>query len=238
MDKESPDRLAVLGVGLALIGIALPYAWHEMPTLLSYPLTLMGFALIAWVAWTHLSTKWATANRGDAEAGLQYLHDRDTQLDLAIYLMIQRSAWARWIAAQFLAGNGKPIDDKALLLNATSCVVHEAVEGALEIRGTLPTETESETIPRENWRLAYLDVVPNPRGIWAFPVKPRSDVDPDRIRRLLSYDSLIVDARQFEKIWPRRDKTTDAATLELLRKARKAGIAPHEIDRLRPPNTP
>ncbi len=52
MDKKHEYRVAAgSGSGLALLGIFLPFAWHEMPTLISYPAILIGIALLFWGIW-------------------------------------------------------------------------------------------------------------------------------------------------------------------------------------------
>ncbi|KXS31651.1 MAG: Uncharacterized protein AWT59_2210 [Candidatus Gallionella acididurans] len=59
MDKQYEYRQAIgSGTGLALLGIFLPYVWHEMPTLISYPAILMGIALIGWGVWPIFSKKY------------------------------------------------------------------------------------------------------------------------------------------------------------------------------------
>jgi hypothetical protein len=59
--------------------------------------------------------------------------------------------------------------------------------------------------------------------------------DPAAVQRtdqLAVYDSLIVNSRQFEKLWPREDKEIDAVTQRLQKKAKKAGADPAEIAKL------
>ena len=162
----------------------------------------------------------------------QYIPDRDTELDSAMFLMALRSAWGRWYSAQILAGNGTPIRDDHLMRMAADCVVHEAVEGNLVIRGRPASGTEYETIAPEVWRLAHLDVKPDPMKLWRISAIPRSDVNPERISRLLSYDSLIVDSRQFEGLWPAQEATADTQRRQFLQKARKIGADPAEIAKL------
>ena len=43
---------------------------------------------------------------------------------------------------------------------------------------------------------------------------------------------MIVSARQFENLWPRKDKIADAKRKILLKKAKKAGADPAEIAKL------
>src|SRR5260370_35715560 len=99
------------------------------------------------------------------------------------------------------------------------------------------------------WRSTGLHMIPDSLSLWKMILIPRggAEITPDgkvigrdqdavqRTDRLATYDSLIVNARQFEKLWPRKDKDTDAARKVLLKKAKKAGadlteIAKHSQD--------
>jgi hypothetical protein len=62
---------------------------------------------------------------------------------------------------------------------------------------------------------------------------PRGGVDPARIFKLLNYDSIIVNSRAFEKLWPRSDWKLDSARKKLLKKAMKAGADPEYVRKLR-----
>lgn len=49
MNKPTEERLlAIGGLGLALLGVGVPYVWKDMPTLISYPMILLGAALTLW----------------------------------------------------------------------------------------------------------------------------------------------------------------------------------------------
>jgi hypothetical protein len=48
----------------------------------------------------------------------------------------------------------------------------------------------------------------------------------------LDYDSLIVDAHQFETLWPKKDALADKKRHQLLRAARKRGLDASEIRKL------
>ena len=119
----------------------------------------------------------------------------------------------------------------------------------LEVRGRRPGQLDYEPIPRTHWRSSGLHMIPDGMSLWKMILIPRggAEITPDgkvigrdqdavqRTDQLATYDSLIVNARQFEKLWPRKDKDTDAARKVLLKKARKAGadlteIAKHSQD--------
>jgi hypothetical protein len=162
----------------------------------------------------------------------QYLPDRDEELGLAIYLMALRSAWGRWFSAQHLSMTGKPIEEKYLMMMASVLVVDKARDGALEIHGRPKDGIDYKSIPREHWRLIGLDVTPDARRIWTISIIPCSDVKPKRISELLRYDSLVIDSRQFEKLWPLREPATDAARLKLLEQAKTSGVHHLLIEKL------
>src|SRR5713101_326941 len=51
MNKPPEDRLiGVGGLGLALLGVGVPYIWKDMPTYISYPMVAVGVALLLWSA--------------------------------------------------------------------------------------------------------------------------------------------------------------------------------------------
>jgi hypothetical protein len=52
------------------------------------------------------------------------------------------------------------------------------------------------------WRLAALNVEKNLYTIWKVIPVPRHNVNPERIAGVLKCDSLVVDSRQFERLWP------------------------------------
>lgn len=47
-----------------------------------------------------------------------------------------------------------------------------------------------------------------------------------------SYDSLIVDSRQFEALWPKNQRVTDRDRYRFLREARRRNLDEAEIERL------
>ena len=166
-----------------------------------------------------------------------YLRDRDTEMSHAIVMMVWKSAWAKWFAAQTLtashfAGVSESSRERGLLSLASSLVVDKAMNGELEIRGRPSDSKNYEVIAREDWRLAFLDPEPNPNSIWKMVVKPRTGESPDRIKRLLDYDSLIVDSTQFQELWPAQDAANDKARKELLKAAKISGVPQSEIEKL------
>ncbi len=49
MNRPTKEYLfSIGGIGLALFGVGAPYVWRDMPTYFSYPMVLVGAALILW----------------------------------------------------------------------------------------------------------------------------------------------------------------------------------------------
>jgi hypothetical protein len=53
-----------------------------------------------------------------------------------------------------------------------------------------------------------------------------------RTSLLADYDSLLIDAYQFESLWPRKSALADKKRRQFLRQARKRGLDHNEIQRL------
>jgi hypothetical protein len=156
-------------------------------------LMLLVLVLAAWRFWTTPSS-----TRPD------YLSDIETELSMALWVASMKSAWAKWFAAQpGVAKTDDAAQDLGYVISIlASKVCDNAMNGELEIRGRAPDQIAYTTIPRETWRLAALGVVRNSMTIWKVTVIPRSGVEQNRIRDVLGYDSLIVDSRQFEALYP------------------------------------
>jgi len=186
---------------------------------------------------------WKTA---PVREGLDYLHQEDAELGPAIISMIYHSAWARWYAAQALVNQGKPAGRDYLLQIASSVVLDKITDGALEVRGRLPGRIDYNPIDRTYWRSSALTFIKDPISLWKLIVIPRggAEIEPSgnviarnpvaaaRTAQLINYDSLIVSARQFEKLWPKRDHLADKKRRRLLWRARWRRLDRDEIRRL------
>ncbi len=255
-DTGIPDRLlpairlAVFWIGLPFIGLLLggerisegrPYeaaAW----------LTVAILSIIVAVYWDRvISSVWP---RYSHQQELQYLSERDPTLGGAIKAMARHSAWGRWYAAQHLVNAGSPISEQALLQIAASIITDKIVNGEIEVRGRRPGKMEYEPIPRTDWRSSGLSFVSDPISLWKLVIFPRggAEISPDgtiarasnqaaaqRNSQIAEYDSLIVDAHQFERVWPKNDVLADRTRRRFLRRARKRKLDKAEIQRLSDP---
>jgi hypothetical protein len=179
-------------------------------------------------------------------APLGYLDDEDSDLGSAIRDMARCSAWGKGIAAQYLATNDHhPASEEHVMQIAASLVHNALMDGRLEAQGRKRGQLDYEPIPRTHWRSTGLYMIKDNRTTtWKMVLIPAGcfEIHPDGT--VVGYDQeavqrtdrlaadMIVSARQFEKLWPRKDKDTDIARKRLLKTARKAGADPAEIEKL------
>lgn len=200
-------------------------------------------SILVAVYWNRLLPRqWQLVN----DPPLAYLRDEDTELGSAVRDMVWCSAWGKWFTAQHMATNNHHSASEEYVMQIATGLVHNALrDGRLEAQGRKPDQLGYEPIYRMHWRSTGLHMIKDNRTIWKmilFPtggaeIQPDGNVighDQEAVRRtdqLAAYDSLIVSARQFEKLWPRKDRKTDAARKRLLKRARKAGADPAEIEK-------
>jgi hypothetical protein len=186
----------------------------------------------------------ARGDKQDTREDGRYLFSTDEELGSAIKKMAWVSAWGKWFSAQLLANQDRPIDKKTLdgqvVQTAAFLVTDAAMDGKLEIRGRPPNSISYEAIPREVWRLIALHMHPDSRSLWRAMLIPRGEAvtfedgklqnrPPSRVAHIFEYDSLIVDSRQFEELWPKKDQATDEARKQLLQTAEQKGIVDHDV---------
>jgi hypothetical protein len=190
----------LFGVGfalaLAMIGLPPEYAWLQPWFLRGAGLSLAASALcFFWPLWKRPVIRFARWSRSRSQPE-PYLSDVDSELGSAIRDMATYSAWAKWFASQALAiSNHQPVSQSHLMHIASSIVLDALMNGKIFARGRSSSAIEYEDIPREAWRLAAIRMEPDLRTLWRAVLFPRSNVDPERIDRLLGYDSVIVDSR-------------------------------------------
>jgi hypothetical protein len=196
-------------------------------------LILLALCIASLVAAVNWPKSFGHPAPSETKSNLAYLSHEDSQLGPAIRDMAWYSSWGKWFAAQALATNNhQPINEGTLVSIAAGLVTDALMDGMLQARGRLPNEIEYQDISKETWRLAGLISKAHPASQWTVEIIPRGGVDPERISKLLSYDSIIVNSRQFESLWPRKDMKRDAARKRLLKKAREEGADEAEIQKL------
>ena len=146
---------------------------------------------------------------------------------------IADSAWGRGLAAHHLANSGSEIPERMLLTLAEGVLRRAAQDGDIEVRGRQPSKLDYETIPREHWRLIFVDLEPDDRTMYRTVIKPRADVSPERVASLLEFDSLIVSRKRLSKLWPTippaapllNSTVPDAGEADAIRLARRGRIS-------------
>jgi hypothetical protein len=180
-----------------------------------------------------------------AQKPLEYLRDENAGLGSAIRDMAWSSAWGKWYAAQQLANSHRP--DEAGLMRAADFNVRQAlVNGHLKARGRRPGQLDYEDIPATHWHSTVPHMIPDSRSLWKMILIPTggAEFQPDgtiighdtaateRTALLQQYDSIIINAREFEKLWPRKDAKADSGRRHNLKLAKKAGVDPSELAKL------
>lgn len=199
-----------------------------------------GGILVIAGALTYISPgSWKRIRGSTAQAArLRYLSCMESELGAAIVQMVFQSAWGRCFRARQLTQRAKRSELNAALSAAASKVHIQLLNGDLEVRGRKSNSTVYETIPAPDWRSTDLYFVPD-NALWRLVLIARGFDDyaaEQRTARLQKYDSLIVDARKFELLWPARDRAADAETRRLLLTARLSGVVSDEIRVLHPPS--
>lgn len=143
--------------------------------------------------------KQPTANNGRASS---LLADPEPGLTMAAWWAVMESAWGKYKRENPPDTSTDQNARIGMLMHMVAHTVSEAaMAGSLTIKGRSPGEIEFEEIPKAAWRLAAIVANPDMASIWKLEVIARSGVDPDRIERVLSYDSLIVNFEQFQAVF-------------------------------------
>lgn len=197
-------------------------------------LALLALSIISTavaVYWNRLLPSWVPFQY---ISSLKYLHNEEAGLTTAVRDMATYSAWAKWYAAQSLAmNNHQLISQESLMRIAASEFRRALLDGKLNARGRPSNAIEYEPIPRDAWWLVYIEMVRDPATLWRAEIRPPVNVEPQRVSRLLNYDSIVVSAHDVEDLWPKTSWRYDRARKQLLKQAEKAGANPEHIKFLR-----
>jgi hypothetical protein len=239
-----------IGIALALVGLGGAGAIMIAPNQVWIGWTMIAIAAIGGgsLALHHFwPERRKVLSTSSSYPSLTYLSDRDSQLESAIISMAHNSAWGRWFSAQHLVNSGVPIGLQYLYQIAAGQVMDEIMNGNLEVRGRRPDpkRLEYEPIDRTHWCSSCFYCVADPMALWEIKLCPRGivEIEPDgtvhakdtttaQRTSLLDYDSFIVDAYQFEKLWPANDALADKKRRQFLRSARRHGLDKGQIRRL------
>jgi hypothetical protein len=244
----SRNYLGALGFILPLVGVEelvrhfVDTQHPSLPWWVSLILIAAGYPIyISPAIWKRLRR-----SKSPEARELEYLRHKDSELGTAIIEMTWLAAWGKWYAARELANTKKPIPPLTLLNRATSNIGTNLVNGDIEVRGRLPGEMDYRPIPRTYWRSTFPHFKEDPIALWKMSLIPTGGAkfdqdgtmtadDPmaeQRTAVIRNYDSLIVDAFQFERVWPKKSATHDKERCQFLRKALKLGLDKDEILKL------
>lgn len=224
---------AVIGWVDDQIGKALGLPTPSISAVMSWAIPFAVAGLTLWAYhFTQITRKDVNNTVSPPES---YLSDVDTEITTAIYCMAYFSSWAKWYASQFITNHEthRPAAVEDIINIVAYKVTQALMNGKLRARGRFPGNIEYEVIPKETWRLAALSMKRHPVTLWKATVIPRGDVDPVRIARICGYDSLVVNSSEFEALWPKSNRKTDAARMQILKKAAKEGANQEYIKILR-----
>ena len=238
---DNPTRIS-LGIAFVAIGVGLLlFAFPKAPDMIIY----IGVAICAAVAIWGLfplvrPNYWKS---GVVEVipkprTLEYLNNKDVELDWAIKLMAHKSAWGRWYAAQHLVNSKNQIGDQYLYNVASGVVHHKILNGTLVVRGRMPGKLDFEPIDRTYWRSSTFTFLPDPMSLWRMEIIPvggvlieadgtmKADHKPSEKRNAVirKYDSLLIDAHEFEGLWPKNKALEDEKRKLFLKQAKKQGL--------------
>lgn len=245
---DNPTRIGI-GIAFVAIGVGLLlFAFPKAPEMIIY----IGVAICAAVAiWGLLPlarpSYWKSINPVPQKPrALEYLGNKDVEFDSAVKAMAHKSAWGRWYAAQHLVMSKVPITERYLLDIAASVVRPKIVDGEIIVRGRLPNQLAYENIERTFWRSSTFWFLPHPMALWRLEIVPVGGViieadgkmkashKPSEKRNAIirKYDSLLVDAHEFESVWPKIDDATDKARKVFLKQAKQLGLDKQTIKSL------
>jgi hypothetical protein len=207
-------------------------------------ITLVGLGLVG------LASIWPITKKHSAAGNitLQYLNRRDTELSDAIVTASLRSAYARWFSAQILINSGRPIEHSYLISTAANEVMDQIVDGDIAVRRRRPGQIAYEPIPATYWNSTIFYVVEDQASLWKVNLGPKGGIEftphgkiarasnaeaAARTSQLAAYDSLLIDANEFERLWPKIEPNIDKKTRRFLWKAFWRRLDKNERQRLR-----
>lgn len=149
----------------------------------------------------------------------------------AIEAVATNSAWARWYAAQLLTINERRLLPKSVMYRTVAWQIINALrDGKLKAKGRLPNSTLYQEIPTEAWWLFDMRVTP-----YLVIAEPKNCRAPG-VTQVLSYDSITVDPRDLERLWPKNCRHFDRSRKRLLEKAIRERICPEIVEMLQKGN--
>lgn len=151
--------------------------------------------------------------------------DRDEwEVHLALYWIVDYSAWMRWQDAQQLAHNGKLLEEMSKMHLAEARFRHHAERNVITVRGRRRGQLDYEDISPDVWKSTYLDVQRDKITLWRATMKARDGLDQEATKQIPDYVSLQVSEKTMLEKWPKKEKKLDGLTKKLLKEAKRRGI--------------
>jgi len=164
-----------VGVGLSVMGLGVGVTGFQSPAV-GLATIFCGLLIALW------PRRWIPGrilrSRGpDKARDLDYLTDAESDLSTVVRGVAWHSAWGKLYSARLLAQEGKldEFGEPFVVQTAKFLVCKAMMDGELTVRGRAPGQTEYESIPNTEWRLAALRVERDPGVLWKVIVIPRTD---------------------------------------------------------------
>lgn len=127
----------------------------------------------------------------------------------AIYWIAERSAWGRWMEAQYRV-SGKAVAQIFKLTTAEQLFRRSAENGEIVVKARLAKSVDYTALDQHFWHSAYFHIEENLTSIWAATIKARSGGI-----EIPEYDAAIVERTRVEALWRQRDWRYDWPRLRL-----------------------
>lgn len=141
----------------------------------------------------------------------------------ALFWIVYSSAWMRWQEAQRLANDSKTLTEQIKMWLALSHFQDKIDSGDLIVRAKQHDSIAYETVDKDFWKSAALNIQPDKKTLWRVHIMVRQGVSEKAAKQIPGYDSFIVSEQRFEKMWPKKDKNLDRATKKLLKQVKRKG---------------
>jgi len=141
---------------------------------------------------------------------------RDMAVIDALFWINHSSAWMRFMNAQHIINNGEEPNDQIKMWHAIFKVNEKLESGDLTARASRGGSIAYETVDKDLWKNAALNITPDKRTLWRIHLIARTGVGEEKTKQIPDYDSFFVSEERVYEIWPEEDTKFDQATINLL----------------------
>lgn len=194
---ELGNKRALVGTATAFtLELALQLSGYQSP-LLAFIFALIGMGCVGYLVWPYLMPTWKKISRRQRPS---IEEGREESLDIVLQDLPQ-SEWGEWQKAQ-----GSVVGPEQMeMWFWASELTQKAATGQLGVRATRSDSITREDLPKDFWRVAYLDAEPDPARIWKVKIKPRDGVSEAQRREILEadYGGLTASLSNVRELWPK-----------------------------------